>query len=71
MATHVDETAEQVHWLAPDDGRAFFDVQARRSLGISGEEFLRRWDAGEHDAVADDPERPEIMRLAVLVPFGR
>jgi hypothetical protein len=53
------------------EGRAFFEEQARKLLGISGEEFLRRWEAGEYDELADDPEHPEILRLATLIPFAR
>lgn len=29
--------------------RELFDERAQRSLGVSGGEFLRRWDAGEYD----------------------
>jgi hypothetical protein len=38
---------------------------------MSGEEFLRRWDAGDFVDRVDDPDHPEIMRLAMLIPFGR
>jgi hypothetical protein len=71
MATTYGETTENIQWLTPDEGREFFDRQARRLLGISGEDFLRGWDAGEYDAIADDPDHPEVMRLAMLIPFGR
>ena len=57
--------------LTRAEARAIFDAQARKLLGISGEEFLRRWDAGEYDAIADDRDHPEIMRLALLQSFGR
>jgi hypothetical protein len=30
-----------------EEGRELFDRQARLRLGMSGEEFLRAWDAGE------------------------
>jgi hypothetical protein len=33
---------------------------------MSPEEFIRKWKAREFD----DPENPEIMRLAFLMPFG-
>jgi hypothetical protein len=61
----------QIHWMNQQEGRAFFEEQARKLLGISGEEFLRRWEAGEYDELADDPEHPEILRLATLIPFAR
>lgn len=69
-ATH-EQTGNQIHWLSAEESQALFDERARQLLGISGAEFLRRWDAGEYDAIADDPEHPEIMRLAMLIPFGR
>lgn len=33
--------------LTPEEARAVFDRTARRLLGISGEEFVRRWEAGD------------------------
>jgi hypothetical protein len=66
-----DRRDEDLHWLSPDEGRELFDGYAREHLGMSGEEFLRRWDAGEFDAIADDPDHPAIMRLAMLMPLAR
>jgi hypothetical protein len=57
--------------LSPDDGRRLFDHQARRTLGISGDEFLRRWDAGEYRATGDPEEGRKARRLALLLPFVR
>jgi hypothetical protein len=50
----------------PEEGRAIFDQEARFRLGMSGEEFLRRWNAGEY---ADDPDRPDVMDLVMLLPL--
>lgn len=52
----------------PEEGRAIFDGAAQRLLHMSGDEFLRRWDAGEF---ADDPDRPEVIEVAMLVPLVR
>jgi hypothetical protein len=60
-----------VHYLSRRERHALFDRRARELMGMSGEEFLRRWDAGEFNAIADDPDRPEVMLLATLIPFGR
>jgi hypothetical protein len=57
-----------VEELDRDGGRALLDEAARHYLGVSGEEFMRAWDAGEYDS---DPDRPEVMRVAMLLPFGR
>lgn len=52
----------------PDEGRAIFDAAARRHLSMSGDEFLQRWDAGEF---ADDPDRPEVIEVAMMIPLVR
>jgi hypothetical protein len=65
----VDETG--VRFTSPEEGRALFDRQARALVGMSGEEFIRRWDAGDFRDVADTPGHFQIMRLVSLMPFGR
>lgn len=47
--------------------QAMFDARARHYLGISGEEFLRQWDAGEYR----DCDSTPILRLAMLLPLVR
>lgn len=63
--------ASGIKWLTAEEGHRLFDTKAQELLGIPGDEFLRRWDAGEFDAIADDPDHHEIMQLAALIPFGR
>lgn len=53
--------------LTPDEAREIFDRAAREEFGISGEEFLRRWDAGEYA----DTDDPKITRLEILMPLAR
>jgi hypothetical protein len=60
-----------VQVLKPEEGLAFFDEQVRELLGISGAEFLQRYDAGEYDAIIDDPAHREIGLLEFLIPFAR
>jgi hypothetical protein len=64
----VTEDHRQVRELTLEEGRALVDRLARRHLGISGEAFMRAWEAGELDAQA---ERPEIVHLAMLLPLAR
>jgi hypothetical protein len=54
--------------MSAEEARELLDRQARRHLGMSGEEFVAAWFAGHF---ADDPDRPEVMRVAMLLPFGR
>jgi hypothetical protein len=60
-----------VHVATNQEGRDLFDYQANKELGISGEEFLVRWDAGEYRCVADPVTAQKVQRLAMLMPFVR
>lgn len=53
--------------LTEEEGRALFDRAARRKLGISGEEFLRRLDAGEYRGCHPHA----VTELRMLEPFAR
>lgn len=66
------ETEDEARYtLSPEEGRAMVDREARRCLGISGEELLRRWDAGEYRDIPDTPEGWKIMDVVTLIPFAR
>ena len=60
-----------VLFLTREEGKQLFDYQARKLLNISGDEFLRRWDAGEYGQVPDTPEGRKIEELVMLMPFAR
>ena len=60
-----------IRWLSREEGRQFFDEQARQRLGISGAEFLRRLDAGEYRDIPDDPEHWDIIELSMMTAFAR
>jgi hypothetical protein len=66
MTSTVEVTVSPVRDLSPEESRAFFDSKARALLGISGEEFVRRWNAGEYDEIADDPAHSDLMYLVLL-----
>lgn len=57
--------------LTEDQAFDRFDREARKVLGISGEEFLRRWDNGEIPPVPDTPEGRPLGHLVMMIPFGR
>lgn len=52
----LDEQTDDVgvDWLTHDEAVAMFDASVRRKLGMSTEEFLRRWDAGEFFDVTEE-----------------
>jgi hypothetical protein len=64
MATR---TENEIRELTLEQGQQLLDEKARQYLGMSGEEFARRWDVGEIDA--DD--EPDVMRVAMLLGFAR
>jgi hypothetical protein len=61
----------EVVWVNPEDGARMFDEAARELLGISGQEFLRRWDSGEYAAVFDLPGYETVGDLASLMSLAR
>ena len=64
----VAEDNRQVRELTLEEGRALVDRLACRHLGMSGEAFMRAWEAGELDEQA---ERPEVVYMAMLLPLAR
>lgn len=70
MSTHTDEKLPPIKELTPEEAWELFDRQARAWLGISGEEFLRRYDAGEITEDQLDYDN-DVIILAMLVPHVR
>ena len=58
----------EVRELDEREAKEYFDAEARALLGVTGEEFIRRWDAGEY---AEDPRHSEIVQLEFMLPFVR
>jgi hypothetical protein len=48
---------------------AILDRHTQPRQGMSGEEFLQRWHAGEFASL--DGDRPEVVRVAALIHLGR
>ncbi len=60
-----------IRFLTAEEGRAFFDHQARILMGMSGEEFLRQWDAGTYQpTIGPDGEDRKLNRLLMSLPFA-
>ena len=57
--------------LNPEEGRQIFEEVVRDELGMSGEEFLARWDAGEYRDLPDTPEGRPVLRLSFFIPLVR
>ncbi len=72
---HEEEPFDQdefpgIRFLTVEEGYAYFDRRSRELLDIPGDEFLRRWDAGEFRAPPDAPEDRKLNRLVMLLPFA-
>ena len=50
-----DDGEPAAYIISPRQGRFWYDAAVRKYMGISGEEFLRRWDAGEWHELYDKP----------------
>jgi hypothetical protein len=71
MAITPEQAAGEIRFLDDDESRQQFDRQAQRLLGISGKEFIRRYDAGEFDVIQDDRRQRAVMKLAMLADLVR
>jgi translation elongation factor EF-Ts len=68
MSTHTDEKLPPIKELTPEETWEMFDRKAREHLGISGEEFIRRYEVGEITDEQVDFDS-EVAMLAMMVPF--
>lgn len=50
-----------------EQGAAILDLSARRLFGISGEEWMRRYDAGGFA----DADHMKVVSMEMLIPFAR
>ncbi len=66
-----DTETDASYLLSPEEGRKLLDEAAHHWIGIPGEEFLRRWDAGEYRDLPDTPAGWRIMRVVGLISFAR
>lgn len=60
-------TQEGFQELNLDEGWALLEERAQRYLHMSAQDFIRKWDAHEFK----DPDRPEVLRVAMLLSFVR
>lgn len=71
MSKVVSETATMfeldklpdVHYISREEGIRLLDERAREYLGMSGDEFVRRYHAGE----IEDPDRTDVIVLAMMI----
>ena len=66
MAQAPTTNENVVRELTLKEGWDLLDKQARKYLGMSGKDFVKKWEAGEF---GEYPDRPDIMHVAMLLPF--
>ena len=62
-------TKTEVNELDSTAGAALFDRIAQTYMGISGAEFIERWNAGEFDGT-DWDDVPGLAEVATALPFA-
>ncbi|MFM9107702.1 MAG: hypothetical protein ACKOWF_13500 [Chloroflexota bacterium] len=72
MALSSRDAAEPVmHEPTWEDGMALLDEPCRARLGISGEEFMRQFDAGAFAGMEEDETGRAVVSLSFLPGFAR
>ncbi|MGH2534959.1 MAG: hypothetical protein ACRDJW_22085 [Thermomicrobiales bacterium] len=66
-----DSLVPEIIYVSPEEGRQMFDDAAREWVGMSGEEFIRRWETGEFETIPDDLAHRRYVDLVLMIPFAR
>ncbi|MGH2759149.1 MAG: hypothetical protein ACRDKJ_06235, partial [Actinomycetota bacterium] len=61
----AEEAEPQIEELSPARAREVFDAAARHYLGMSGDEFLAAWRAGDFK----DEDRTAVLAVVMLLPL--
>ncbi len=61
----------EVVFVSPKEGRRMFDEVAWEWAGMSGEEFIRRYEAGEYAEMVESEDNRYVVDLVLLIPFAR
>ena len=69
MVQRAGDTTDAETTLSAEEGRELIEREALRLLGMGGDEFMRRWSAGELKDLPATPESRQVMRVAFLIPF--
>jgi hypothetical protein len=71
MALRHSTTIPQPAVLTAKEGKDFFDREVTRLTGMSGEEFLQRFDDGRIPSFDETAADRDLTYLIMLIPFGR
>jgi hypothetical protein len=65
-STDTNPEDDSLETMSREEGLLLLDRQARKFLGMSGEEFVRLYQEGK----LDNPHRLEVARVAILLPLA-
>ena len=69
MTDHIEKPQNLipgVRYVSRDEGIERLDRAARKWLGMSGDEFVRRYRTGD----IPDPDRSVVIRLSILMQYA-
>lgn len=66
----IEDDLPPLVYVSPAEGRRMFDEAAREWTGMTGDEFIVRWKAGEFAELPDDLEHRRILELVVMIPLA-
>ena len=72
LRSPIESDENQEDLIMPKaEALVFFEREIQRLMGMPGDEFIRRYDAGEYEDLDDLPENWHVLRASFLIPFGR
>lgn len=77
MAINAPEPADdpffepEVVFVSPEEGRRMFDEVAREWAGMNGDEFIRRYEAGEYADMVESEDNRYVVDLVLMIPLAR
>lgn len=57
--------------IDPEEGRREFEAMVQKLMGITSNEFIRRFEAGEYWEIADEEGHRHIGDLIMMIPLAR
>lgn len=57
--------------MSKEEAQSFFEREIQRLMGMSGAEFIQRWESGEYEDLEDVPATRHVLKAAFLIPFGQ
>jgi hypothetical protein len=65
------DSPEGVTYLTGEAALAYFEREIQRLMGMSGAEFIERYESGEYETLEDIPENWHVLEASFLIPFGK